>query len=181
MKFLILLVGLLSFTVTSASEVRNWECNELQLEYRLSDYQMYIMHRSFKYAVGDDLGYTLAAIAFKESSAGVRLYNWNDPSAGVHHVLAAHVLNTLGMEHTPEHIEMGMEMLASNFYLSAHIALRELKWWVNRHNGDWFKAVRSYNQGHYWRLPEAERVRSYNYARSVQGIVGFMERESCWR
>ena len=180
MKFLVLLMGVLTLSPLVSAD-QYWRCDPLQAEYRLSDHQMYIMRRSYDYGKEHDLGYTLAAIAFKESSAGVRLYNWNDPSAGVHHVLATHVLNTLGMEHTPEHIEMGMEMLASNFYLSAHIALRELKWWIDRHNGDWFRAVRSYNQGHYWRLPEGERVRSYNYARSVQGIVRLMERESCWR
>lgn len=174
------------FTSVSIADDAPWRCDALQNDYlphnqKFSTSQMETMYRSFEYAREDDLGWTLAAIAFRESSAGVRLKNPRDPSAGAHHVLATHVLNDFGMGHTQENINMAMDMLASNFELSAHYAMRELKWWLNRHNGNWFLAVRSYNQGYFWLLTDPkDRQRSYNYARNVQDTVRFMMQHCEW-
>lgn len=190
MKKLLTAVIFVLVAFTSAAQAESttpaWSCDALQNNYlpnnqRFSNSQMQVMHRSFEYAREYDLGWTLAAISFRESSAGVNLKNPNDPSAGAHHVLATHVLNDFGMERTPSNIEMAMDMLASNFELSAHYALRELKWWKNRHNGSWFLAVRSYNQGHFWRLSDPKlRERSYNYARNIQHTVRFMIDNCDW-
>lgn len=174
--FFILTIALTPMAYANTQTDSYWRCDALKREYRVSDTQVYNMWRSYEYGKGHNLGWTLAAISFRESSAGINLVNPNDPSGGHHHILARHVINEFGMPNTPEGVNAALEMLASNFYLSAYFAVRELKWWQNRHRGDWFRAVRSYNQGHYWLLPDPkDRVRSWNYATNVQTMVRFMQ------
>lgn len=165
------------FAITGyAGNNNDWRCDALQSEYKLSDTQLYNMHRSYQYAKKDNLGWTLAAISFRESSGGMALVNWNDPSAGHHHVLAKYVMKEFGMTNTPENIAIAMEMLSSNFYLSAHFAVRELKWWKKKHKGDFFKTWRSYNQGYYWLLTDINaRKRSFGYATDIGNMIKFMK------
>lgn len=174
------LLAVLMVVLSFSANATYWQCDPLQDHLRLSDEQMYVMWQSYNYGKDEGFGYDLAAIAFKESSAGNALYNWNDPSAGVHHVLATHVLNDMRVPHTQENIAMAMHLLADNFEISASIGLRELVWWYNRHNGDRFLAYRSYNQGHFWRVAPENRVRSWNYAVDIRNMVNVMQNNNCW-
>lgn len=161
--------------------VSAYQCNALKDVYGMSDLQVYNLHRSFQYGYEHDMGYSLAAISFLESSGGKNLKNPDDPSGGHHHILVWHIADDFGMERTQENAEFIMKILADNFYLSAHYAVKVLGWWLDRHDGDWFKAWRSYNQGHYWRLEsESARERSWVYASRVNELVQFMIQYCPW-
>lgn len=177
MRFLCILLlssfPFLSFASTS--------CKAVQEQYGLSDDQVGEMHQSFLYAESEGLGSVLAAISFYESSAGVFLVGADEVSAGSHHVLITHVINTFELPHTKENRAFVRDALVNNFGLSAHIALRELKWWHDRHSGDLFKALRSYNQGYYWKSNNMEaRKASYKYAQNVTNLSAFVKRHCSW-
>lgn len=158
-----------------------YECKALQTKYKLSATQVHNMWKSYEYAKEKNLGYTLAAISYKESSAGIFNINRKDPSAGHHHVLVTHVLKYFNLKDTEANREKALKVLKENFEVSAFFALTELEWWLNRHNGDWFKTLRSYNQGYYWKIPNPEaRKRSWNYATEAKALVSFMQQHCNW-
>lgn len=47
--------------------------------------QKAVLLKAYEYGAPHDLGYTLAAIAWKESCAGEYRMNFQDPSAGIYH------------------------------------------------------------------------------------------------
>lgn len=160
-----------------------WTCEPLAIEYKLSDYQQYIMYKSFQFGKRYDMGYSLAAIAYRESSAGTQMYNWNDPSAGPFHVLAEHVIKKFNMNaDDPRDIDLAMNMLSSNFEFAALMAVETLTWWHNRHNGDWFRTWASYTKGYYWW--ESRPVGTYDtamkYANDVRDQIHFIQDNCNW-
>ena len=159
---------LILFLVSVSAGANSSECRYLKDTYNLSNSQIHNLRVSHELAGDTGMGNILAAISYYESSAGINLVNKNDPSAGHHHVLLTHALSYFGLEATKENLRFVEDALIHNVGLSAHIAMQELEWWLNRHKGDLFKALRSYNQGYYWRLKSRkERTRSYNYAINV--------------
>ena len=163
--------GLLFFALLlmfNTSYAEYYSCKELKHSYKLSANQMLTMYQVHKLAKDEALAATLAAIAFYESSAGKYLSNKKDPSAGAHHVLLSHALTYLQLEPSKTNYAFVSDALVNNLGLSTAIAEQELGWWLERHRGDTFKAVRSYNQGYYWKLKDvSSRTRSWNYAANV--------------
>jgi hypothetical protein len=177
-------VGIIAFSSTDTHaetplQPAPGSCDYLNNEMGMSDYQVYIMYKSYMWGLPFDMGYSMAAIAFAESSAGLYLDNPNDPSAGVHHILVWHVMDDLGIERTNENIEITMEMLASNFSLSAHYAIEVLSYWYNEHNGNWYNTWRSYNRGYYNRN-ESARTASIRYANKINYLVKTIQRNCNW-
>lgn len=155
----------------SASEA----CEPLQKTYQLSDEQVEVMNRSYRFGHEYDYGYTMAAISYAESSAGMNPENPSDPSGGVFHILLSHVLKRFDMDNTPDNRELAMNMLVNNFDFAAQMALEELQYWDKVHRGDIFRTWRSYNGGFYNRSKTAS-VNSMAYANKIKKLVSFLER-----
>ena len=173
MKNILFLFLFLLFSTTTYA----YQCQALSDRYGVSESQKYVMFKIFNAGYNENLGYSLAAIAFYESSAGVNLVNRNDPSGGVFHVHVKHVLDTFDLPMTEENIDLAIDMLSNNFDFAASLAMRELQWWLSRHNGSHFHAWRSYNGGYFWwsSRPDSVRYRSWDYATNIQNMVRFME------
>lgn len=168
MKILSGLLFFASLLMFNTSYAKPYSCGELKHSYGLSEAQMLTMYQVHELAKDESLAATLAAIAFYESSAGKFLSNEKDPSAGAHHVLLSHALSYLQLEPSETNYAFVTDALVNNLGLSTTIAEQELGWWLDRHRGDMFKAVRSYNQGYYWKLKNVgSRTRSWNYAVNV--------------
>lgn len=175
MKYILIMLFLLPCKAFAV-----WECNALQEEYRLSPQQVFAVWKSYDFGKADNIGATLAALSFFESSAGKFTVNRKDPSAGHHHILLTHTLKRFALDDTRENRTYVMDALRSNFGLSASEASTIFLWWLDRHKGDWFKAVRSYNGGYYWKLPVEARKQNWDYAMKVTRLTKFIERNCEW-
>lgn len=123
---------------------------------RLTDAQRSVLEFSYSYGKEFDYGYTLAAIALKESNLGEWPINLQDPSAGFYHVTTIKVINLLGWSNTSFNHNRAASKLVYDHHLSAHLAIEELLYWRNR-LGAWEASVRAYNAGNNWRSERGER------------------------
>lgn len=145
----------------------------------LKPYQIKNMYTAFQYGKSRNMGLSLAAIAFKESSAGNPRFmvNPKDPSAGMFGVTLDNALRKLGLKETPENLAMVEDMLVNSHGASAWFSMEILGYWLAYHNGDWFKAYRSYNGGFYMKFrgtPESYKAfltRTWKYATETQNLT----------
>ena len=138
MRILLLTLLLVSCTPAVADT-----CNLSVKQYQVLDFSFYEGRKH-------DLGYTLAAIALKESNLGEWVINLNDPSAGDYHVTIDKVLKHKGWVDTPFNRNRAASELIHNKHLSADLAINELLYWQRRLEG-WDNAVRAYNAGNRWK------------------------------
>jgi hypothetical protein len=176
MKKLFITLALVLFSsVAMAGAPR---CQALS-DFGLSNRQIDVMYQSFQYGKERNWGLTLAAIAFKESSAGNPNFmrNPNDPSAGFHGVKLTHVMTYFDMPDTANNRAIAEDMLISSHGASAWFSMSVLDYWFKYHKGDWYKTVRSYNGGFYWwsSRPEEVRVRTQEYFNDVNHMVRLLK------
>lgn len=122
--------------------------NAVSDECALTEAQQSVVHFSYSYGKGYDLGYTMVAIAMQESDLGRWNINLQDPSAGPWHVTLDKGLKALGWKDTGFNRNRVAQRMMNDYYFSAKLALDTLLWWRDYHNGDWRKMVSSYNGGH---------------------------------
>lgn len=95
------------------------------------------------------LGFSLAAIAWKESLAGEYIINVNDPSFGVHHIListASKRANVKGIARNKLAVA-----IMKDIRLSASFAVQELLFWkkyIKGQDRNWINIWAAYNGGH---------------------------------
>lgn len=117
----------------------------------LSHKQVQTLYKSYNYGVQFDMGLSLAAIAWQESNAGLYPVNISDPSFGVHHILIKTAIKRADIKNTSYHRNMLASMLLEHD-VSASYAVKELKYWLGYHAGDWYKSWASYNAGHNYKV-----------------------------
>lgn len=133
-----------------------------------SNFQKEVLLKSYLAGEKDGFGYTLAAIAWKESCAGVYKMNFQDPSAGNYHAYIPGVINRypqLKQNGFTQNLVGAMLVEDDNF--AAEIAISELKYWQKTHNGDWKKIIKSYNKGYSWEKNTQADIQAENYYRDV--------------
>lgn len=126
-----------------------------------------------------NLGYYLAAIAWKESCAGEYLLNFSDPSAGIYHAhLPSVIKRYTKYKDTPFIRNVVAQMLISDARLSSAIALDSLKYWLKLHKGNLQNAIKSYNKGFSWKTNPASNRFAQNYyndiERKVKKLQGYL-------
>ena len=113
----------------------------------LSHYQKEIAYKAYRAGYPEDLGYTMVAIAWKESKLGlykVRYgYTEYDRSFGVYHTVA--YWKTKDMD--PFNKGRWIQSIVENDLLSIQTGLEDLLYWKKRSKGDWYKMVGGYNGG----------------------------------
>lgn len=114
---------------------------------RFSDSQIEILRDAWFAGADRDYGWTLAAIAWKESSAGDKLVNPAGPAFGVFQNLSSTVTRRLHQEGTKITRRQVEVKLIGDFGFAAEMAMAELDYWKMRHNGNWNKSIQSYYGG----------------------------------
>jgi hypothetical protein len=122
------------------------QCSLLESE-GFTDSQTNTLYRAFQYGKEHDMAYSLAAIAWQESSAGVALKNPSDPSAGVFHVTVKNALHYAGWENTQPNQQVMYELLQLDFDMAASFAVKNLTFWRNAYKVSWKKTWQYYNGG----------------------------------
>lgn len=139
MKYMITLLLLLS---TQAYACEALEKAGLDFDQKL------VLRHSFEYGRPYDLSYSLAAIAWKESSGGRYRINLQDPSAGIHMITIRNAMVYSGERDTAFNRNKLAQMLVNDPNLSAGYAVVNLQFWQKVHGNDWRQVVASYNAGY---------------------------------
>ena len=163
-KLLLCLLLLLSFS-TNASSLY---CQSL-IDQQLNFNQVVVIKKAFVYGKDKDLSYSLAAIAWKESSAGKNRFNPNDPSAGVFQIHLDNAIAYNYREDTPSNRILVAAELIENFYISARYAVKNIEFWQRLHGDDWNKIWASYNAGYKYQL-------GYSYAEDIKKKISIIEK-----
>lgn len=146
MKPLLALLLAFSFTIASTEERLTKELNSLSVQ------QYKVLVKTYVKGYPFDYGYTLTAIAWKESCFGKYPINLGDPSFGVFHSLLSTVVSRNNVSETYWNTSRIAERLLLDFDFSFSQALAELKFWENYWTSKgvsrvWSHTVQSYNAG----------------------------------
>lgn len=136
-KFFLLLACIIAFGIQASS------CDRYN---SLSPLQKGRLEFSYYQGKPHSLGYTLAAIALVESSAGIYRINMDSKDLGLYQVNIKTAINTLGITNHYKKLEL-YEKLIYQDTLNAYIALDVLQYFQKYHKGNWRKMVMSYNNG----------------------------------
>lgn len=157
------------------------QCKEIS---QLSIIQKHTLHKMYQMGEADNLGYTLAALALVESSAGKFRLNVRTNDLGVLQINATTAQNTLKIEGHYNQLALHQE-LVYNDRLSAEIALATLHHFragrdMNRKV--WSEMIKSYNEGYKWRRDKLSRKKAEKYLTKVSQSVKLIKHcEEYWR
>ncbi|MDE5603004.1 MAG: hypothetical protein K2I71_03675 [Helicobacter sp.] len=139
---------------------------------QFSPSQKEVLLQAYLAGEAEGFGYTLAAIAWKESCAGVYKMNFQDPSAGNFHAYIPGVIKLY-----PELKQNGFTqnmvgaMLVNDDDFAAKIAITELKFWHKEHKGNWKNIIKSYNKGYSWQKSSQSNSQAEFYYKDVANKV----------
>lgn len=128
-----------------------------------------------------DLQWTLAAIAWQESSAGQVLKHPKAHSYGVFgnwlptveaRLKDKEFAESLGK--VPLNRSQTIFLLQNDWEFSADLALVELNYWKQRHNGNHHKTISSYFGGNKPNTPAAK-----SYAKRLEGKIRYLKQTGC--
>lgn len=149
-------------------------CDKIE---NLSLIQKHNLHKSFHYGKEFDLGYTLAAIAFNESSAGNFRLNVRTNDLGLYQINATAAERTLEIKNHYEKLALHQRLIHDD-KLAASIAITTL---LHFDKGDWRKMVMSYNEGYKWLKNKESRKKAEVYSDRVASTVKLLKRcEAHW-
>lgn len=151
-KLFLVFVMLFGFGVGNAEQCRVF-----------TDEQQQVLDEAYAFGLPYDYGYTLAAIAMKESFVADRVlrYNPTDPSTGVTHIQFNTLKHLSGLGHW-DSIELAKELI-QNDHLSFYYSLKKL----DSIKGTFWRKWVGYNG----RGRAAEE-----YANDIQGIIKMFKR-----
>ena len=135
----------------------------------LSQQQIEVLKQSVIFGIKDNLAYSLAAISWQESDFGKYTINLQDPSAGWYHIKISTAMArmTPRLRNTKFNRNRVAQWLINDHKLSAKLAIAELRYWLKRWHGNWFKAIGSYNGGN---------RSNKRYARDIADKVRFLQK-----
>lgn len=151
------------------------KCVELK---DFSKAQKNVILKAFKYGLKSGYGYTMAAIAWKESCAGEYKMNFADPSAGIYHAHIPGLLKKNNQKDTGFMRNMVGELLIRDDEYASQVALDELLYWHKVRNGNWKEIIKSYNKGFSWEKDSERDKMAQNYyedvARRVEALQAYI-------
>lgn len=114
--------------------------------------QLWTLQKAYDHGEPQGLGYTMAAIVWKESSAGLKLSrkdgeHWSMNSYGPFHILLKTAKKRRGC--STWNCSGVKRKLMNDFQYSADLATEELEYW-NQRLGSYRKAFAAYNAGNAW-------------------------------
>ncbi|AUR97858.1 membrane lipoprotein [Vibrio phage 1.244.A._10N.261.54.C3] len=136
--------------------------------------QIEILQFSYDYGVQYGLGWTLAAISWKESSSGRELVridgdSYKQVSYGIYHSLLRYASKRAGCSSRRCEAQLVHDLM-TNKERAAEEAVKELHYWQGYHGADNWKDVwRSYNDG----FQKSES--GYNYANNIADKVRYLK------
>ncbi len=137
-----ILVGMIVYFCFSSVMAYADECAPL---YSLSNEQWEVLQKAYDMGAPHDLGNTMAAIAWTESTAGKYRINPDSNDYGVMHNNIKTAANRRGVKGYYATRALMTELVV-NDQLSMELALEELMYW-DKHTDSWASMVSAYNNG----------------------------------
>lgn len=163
----------LFFVLFSLAYCSNDSCINVK---QLDKSQIQTIHYAYHYGKNHNFGYTMAAIAWKESCAGLYRINFDDPSAGIYH---AHIPGVIKRHYktknTPFKRNMIAEKLIRDPEFASKIALEELLYWKKVRKGDWKEIIKSYNKGFSWEKSKGRNELAEAYYKDIAKRVEILK------
>ena len=166
-KLLLLTVGLAFGSQANAFNAQ--QCNK-----QFGEDQLIVLKDAYFAGADRDHGYTLAAIAWQESSAGRNLVNPAGPAYGVFQNLSSTVTRRLAQSGINIPRNKVATRLITDFGWSAEQAMAELDYWKGRHNGRWDRMIASYYAGGNWSHSAGQ-----GYLQIIRTKVQFLKQNGC--
>ena len=129
--------------------------------------QKQVIIKAFKYGAKSGFGYTMAAIAWKESCAGEYRVNFSDPSAGIYHAHIPGIIKKHNQKDSSFMRNMVGELLMRDDEFASRCALEELSYWHKVRKGNWYEVIKSYNKGFSWEKDKARDKMAQEYFEDV--------------
>lgn len=138
------LLLVLLFVFLPAVSYSAYDCSRIN---EMKEEQIDFIKQAYEYGEPHDLGYSMAAIGWKESKAGKYNINVQDPSFGPWHVTLPNALYFMGWKDTKFNRNRVAQLMIDDISLSAQMALTVLKFWRKQYENDWIMVWASYNAG----------------------------------
>lgn len=180
-KFLTILIIMVNILFADKIDFSKGKCDNIE---NFNNEQILILLKSYLWGNKYDLGYTLAAISWLESCAGLYQVNLQDPSAGLYHTTITSVMNRHKEIYPSEYNKNRLaHFLVKSDRLAAKEALKELLYWKNyyslhkksphnnEYNGIWKSIIKSYNKGTKWLSSDVSNQNAENYFNSINQKV----------
>ena len=132
--------------------------------------QQFNLRKAYYYGKSHDYGYTLAAIALSESSAGKFRINIHTNDVGLFQINVNTAYNTLGVTNYYRRLEL-VQRLIYDDALGASIAISVLDHFRRGRMMSrtvWEEMVMSYNEGYQWRNDPDSKEKAKQYLASVR-------------
>ena len=131
---------------------------------------------AYNFGAPHGMGYTLAAIAWQESCAGVYMMNFSDPSAGLYHAHIPVVLKYYSKYEDNAFTRNVMgQMLIDNRLFASQIALDTLLYWQKYHKGNHKNTIKSYNKGFEWQKDKENNTLAESYYNNITKKIRALE------
>lgn len=120
---------------------------------QLNEKQIAVLKKSYELGEPHDLGYTLAAIALKESTAGSYIINAISSDYGVYQGNVETICKQAGVFHNPFQCNVEIQRVVNDIERASEHAIETLSYWKNYHTKRtenylvYEKMIRSYNAG----------------------------------
>lgn len=141
----------LSVTFTIASGNVHASQSTTQCDYDFSVQQLNTMSTAYHVGKTQDLGYTLAAISWRESRAGEDVVSMRSglkaANMGAFQNKVQSVGDREGCKNRKCYANVAIKLITDQEY-AAHAALDEMRFWLGLHNQNVRKSLSSYNAGH---------------------------------
>lgn len=142
----------------------------------LDKHQIKTIRYAYHYGKKHNFGYTMAAIAWKESCAGLYRINFDDPSAGIYH---AHIPGVIKRHYKSKNTAFKRNVVAEKLIrdpeFASKIALEELLYWKKVRKGNWKEIIKSYNKGFSWEKSKGKNQLAEAYYEDVSKRVQILE------
>jgi len=165
MKILIL-SAILSSYVAIAQPNELPECERYN---SLSEDQQTVLYEAWLYGLQHDYAWTLPAIAWAESNAGMWRLNYFSHDFGVMQINIETASRMLGVTSRFKKIELAQQLVDDNelnYYLGSRV-LKHFQRGRVMTNDVWIEMVKSYNEGYRWRSDEQSAIKAQGYYETV--------------
>lgn len=171
MKKLLVGLGLIVATGLVSTDV---EAGIGQACYKKFDNQQLAnMQDAYDYGKRRGYAWTLAAMAWQETSAGKQMINWNDPSFGIIQINMNTAIKRYKLKTWKQQLDFANKLATSNKF-AVNAAADELDFWKGVHKGDFRKMWASYNGGYNWKSKHPQA-----YSKGISNKIAFLKANRC--
>ena len=155
-RVMLLITTILSFSVPASAYSKQLKCPTFEPE------QIEVMQKSYQLGQEHDLGYTLAAIALKESSAGKYRINAISSDFGVYQGNVETICKQAAVWHNSFMCNIEIQRVVDDIEKAAEHAIETLSYWQNYHKKRtdnylvYQMTIRAYNAGFNFNGSQAE-------------------------